>query len=297
MSTYSTTSERVAKPFNPLLGETYECDRSDDMGWKLISEQVSHHPPILAQFCESKRGWKCSQELSLQSTFTGKNIAAIPLGYSRVEFPSTNSAFRFNRPTTSVHNLIIGKLYVEQSGEVTINGEGKADGWTCVLSYHTHSFFSKDQRKVKGTVMDPLGNVILTLSAKWDDKMEMTKSNSGQSSVIWRKQPPPTDSNVYYNFTVFASQLNEMEHGIAPTDSRNRPDQRLMENGDWDESNDVKFKLEEKQRDRRRSGQDVKPLWFSKSKDDITGDVIFKYSGDYWKCKGARDWNKCPAIF
>jgi hypothetical protein len=41
VSSYSTTAIRSAKPFNPLLGETYECDRSDDKGWKSISEQVT----------------------------------------------------------------------------------------------------------------------------------------------------------------------------------------------------------------------------------------------------------------
>lgn len=34
-----------------------------------------------------------------------------------------------------------------------------------------------------------------------------------------------------------ACELNEEEDGVAPTDSRNRPDQRLMENGFWDEAN------------------------------------------------------------
>ena len=31
--------------------------------------------------------------------------------------------------------------------------------------------------------------------------------------------------------------LNEMEESVAPTDSRRRPDQRLMENAEWDEAN------------------------------------------------------------
>jgi len=35
---------------------------------------------------------------------------------------------------------------------------------------------------------------------------------------------------------------------VAPTDSRNRPDQRLMEEGNWDEANRVKVLLEDKQR-------------------------------------------------
>ena len=47
-------------------------------------------------------------------------------------------------------------------------------------------------------------------------------------------------------------QLNELEEGMAPTDSRLRPDQRLMEEGRWDEANDLKLKLEEKQRYKRR---------------------------------------------
>lgn len=38
---YATTSTRTSKPFNPLLGETFECDRRDDLGWRCISEQVS----------------------------------------------------------------------------------------------------------------------------------------------------------------------------------------------------------------------------------------------------------------
>lgn len=49
-----------------------------------------------------------------------------------------------------------------------------------------------------------------------------------------------------------AAQLNEPEEGVAPTDSRLRPDQRLMENGRWEEANKEKLRLEEKQRAVRR---------------------------------------------
>ena len=41
ISSYSTTINRTTKPFNPLLGETYECDRTDDLGWRSVAEQVS----------------------------------------------------------------------------------------------------------------------------------------------------------------------------------------------------------------------------------------------------------------
>lgn len=40
VSSYSTTVHRTAKPFNPLLGETYELDRQEDFGYRSLCEQV-----------------------------------------------------------------------------------------------------------------------------------------------------------------------------------------------------------------------------------------------------------------
>lgn len=55
-----------------------------------------------------------------------------------------------------------------------------------------------------------------------------------------------------YYFTALALTLNESDDSVAPTDSRRRPDQRLMEDGRWDEANSEKQRLEEKQRIARR---------------------------------------------
>ena len=57
--------------------------------------------------------------------------------------------------------------------------------------------------------------------------------------------------NMYY-FSALALTLNELEDGVGLTDSRLRPDQRLMEEGRWDEANSEKQRLEEKQRAVRR---------------------------------------------
>ena len=42
VSAYATTLFRTGKPFNPLLGETYEFDRTEDLGWRSLAEQVRH---------------------------------------------------------------------------------------------------------------------------------------------------------------------------------------------------------------------------------------------------------------
>src|SRR5882724_6160783 len=53
-SEYASTIGRVAKPFNPLLGETFEYVRPDK-NYRFFIEQVSHHPPIGAAFAESPK--------------------------------------------------------------------------------------------------------------------------------------------------------------------------------------------------------------------------------------------------
>ena len=53
-------------------------------------------------------------------------------------------------------------------------------------------------------------------------------------------KPLRKEAEKYYFFSDFAASLNEMEDGVAPTDSRLRPDQRLMEDAFWDEANEEK---------------------------------------------------------
>lgn len=165
ISSYSTTSNRTGKPFNPLLGETYECDRTDDLGWRCINEQVSHHPPMAAQFCEG-RGWKSWQEFTMTSKFRGKYIQVVPLGNAHVEFTATGNRYSWRKVTTTVHNIIVGRLWVDNHGDMEIIGENSATGYKCHLKYLPYSYFTRDsQRRVKGVVMDPQKQVRISKQA------------------------------------------------------------------------------------------------------------------------------------
>lgn len=45
VSSYSTTVHRTGKPFNPLLGETFELDRRRESGYRSLCEQVRVRQP------------------------------------------------------------------------------------------------------------------------------------------------------------------------------------------------------------------------------------------------------------
>ncbi len=114
-----------------------------------------------------------------------------------------------------------------------------------------------------------------------------------------------------YNFTELAVQLNEPEDNIAPTDSRNRPDQRLMEQALWDEANKEKVRLEDKQRTLRKQREQLneqlaaenkpqihhEPLWFKKVIDPYTNQPIHVFKNEYWDCKKKQDWKRCSDLF
>lgn len=52
VSSYSTTVHRTGKPFNPLLGETFELDRLSECGYRSLCEQVRHIPVLKINILE-----------------------------------------------------------------------------------------------------------------------------------------------------------------------------------------------------------------------------------------------------
>ncbi|XP_072354211.1 oxysterol-binding protein 2-like [Scyliorhinus torazame] len=195
----------------------------------------------------------------------------------------------------------------------------------------TYSYFSRDvARKVTGLVTDNTGKAHFILSGTWDEKMDYSRvlhSSKGENSAegrqktvyetlrgkeLWKRHKSPDHADTMYYFSELALTLNELEEGVAPTDSRMRPDQRMMENGRWDEANMEKQRLEEKQRSVRRKRESdssrisegttqmelsYRPLWFEKREDPYTKEMVHLYKGGYWEAKEKQDWGVCPDIF
>ncbi|XP_023322727.1 oxysterol-binding protein 1 [Eurytemora carolleeae] len=323
VSSYSTTAVRTGKPFNPLLGETFECDRSEDLGWRCISEQVLHHPPMVAQYCESAAGdWKCWQEFTMRSKFKGKYLEIEPIGITHLEFPKTGNHYTWRKVKTVVHNIVIGKLWIDNCGDMEVVNHRTND--KCYMKFEPYSYFGGTPKKVTGTVNSSADKVEWVLNGTWDSKLEgskvigeaIVKGKSsleiGTSKVLWKRIPADPGSEKYYNFTRFTCELNELEDGVAPTDTRHRPDQRFMEEGEWDKANEEKLRLEEKQRTVRKqreleaelAQQEGRPYipysatWYSQTPDPYNGGKsIHTYQGGYWESKQKQNWSKCPDIF
>ncbi|XP_073754497.1 oxysterol-binding protein-related protein 1 isoform X4 [Callorhinus ursinus] len=242
--------ERTGKPFNPLLGETYELVR-DDLGFRLISEQVSHHPPISAFHAEGlNNDFIFHGSIYPKLKFWGKSVEAEPKGTITLELLEHSEAYTWTNPTCCVHNIIVGKLWIEQYGNVEITNHKTGD--KCVLNFKPCGLFGKELHKVEGYIQDKSKKKLCALYGKWteclysvdpatfdaykknDKKNTEEKKNSKQmssseesdempmpdsesvsvipgSALLWRIAPRPPNSAQMYNFTSFAMVLNEVD--------------------------------------------------------------------------------------
>ncbi|KAM5204097.1 oxysterol-binding protein-related protein 3 isoform 4-T12 [Hipposideros larvatus] len=272
VSAYASSYFRAgSKPFNPVLGETYECIR-EDKGFQFFSEQVSHHPPISA--CHAESGnfvfW---QDVRWKNKFWGKSMEIVPIGTTHVTLPTFGDHFEWNKVTSCIHNILSGQRWIEHYGEIVIKNVND-DSCHCKVNFIKAKYWSANAREIEGTVFDKSGKAVHRLFGKWHESIYCGGSSS--SSCIWRANPMPKGYEQYYGFTQFALELNEIDPFckslLPPTDTRFRPDQRFLEEGNTEEAEIQKQRVEQLQRERRRvleeNNVEHQPRFFRKSDDD-----------------------------
>lgn len=300
VSGYASTEGRQCKPFNPLLGETYEAD-FPDKGLRFFSEKVSHRPMVVACHCEG-RGWKFWADSNLKGKFWGRSIQLNPVGLLTLQFED-GETFKWSKVTTSLYNIILGKIYCDHYGTMRIMGSGK---YSCKLKFKEQSIIDRNSHQVHGFVQDNrTGEKVAMLLGKWDGAMYYVLGDPStkpkdydpmtEAAVLWERDK--TSPMTRYNLTPFAISLNELTSGLLeklpPTDSRLRPDQRHLENGEYELANAEKLRLEQSQRRARQlQERGWRPRWFEKDEDGC-----YRYVGGYWEARERANWDGIPNIF
>ncbi|XP_010575896.1 PREDICTED: oxysterol-binding protein-related protein 3 isoform X4 [Haliaeetus leucocephalus] len=272
VSAYASSYYRAgSKPFNPVLGETYECIR-EDKGFQFFAEQVSHHPPISACHAESVN-FAFWQDVRWKNKFWGKSMEIVPVGTTHVTLPVFKDHFAWNKVTSCIHNILSGQRWIEHYGEIIIKNLND-DTCHCKLTFIKAKYWNPNAHEIEGSVMDKAGKVVHRLFGKWHESLYCGTTSS--SNCIWRANPMPNDYEHWYGFTQFALELNELDLQTRPllpsTDTRFRPDQRFLEEGDIEGAEMQKQRIEQLQRERRKvleeNNLEHQPRFFRKSNDD-----------------------------
>jgi len=296
LSCYGAEATRQGrKPFNPVLGETYELLR-DDLGWKFCAEQVSHHPPIGCGHATGQ-GWTYWLDFRFKNKFWGKSIEITPLGKCYLKFED-GATYSWTKVTSCIHNIISGQKYVEKTGDCVVEGP---DGLYAKFTFQKAGWISGSRNEVVGEIRKKDGTKVRSLFGKWDEGLYVGEKRETAKNV-WRQHALSADNERYYGFTKFAIELNEIlpqhEASLPHTDSRWRPDQQLLEQGRIHDAENEKKRVEDIQRKaaRKRESLGVKyePRFF---KQDDNGE--YRYVGDsYWEQHDNQEfWRKVERLW
>nr|XP_048686305.1 oxysterol-binding protein-related protein 7 isoform X3 [Caretta caretta] len=288
VSAYASTYYRAgSKPFNPVLGETYECVRPDK-GFRFISEQVCHHPPISACHAESDNFifW---QDMKWKNKFWGKSLEIIPVGTVNVKLPRFGDHFEWNKVTSCIHNILSGQRWIEHYGEVLIRNT-RDSTCHCKITFGKARYWGSSVNEVQGAVLSRGGQVIHRLFGKWHKGLYRGAPPAGQ--CLWKPNPMPREHEKNYGFTQFALELNELtpelKHFLPSTDTRLRPDQRYLEEGNVQAAESQKRRIEQLQRDRRRVMEENSishQARFFRRQTDPGGKESWASNDTYWKLR------------
>ncbi|KAL2758063.1 hypothetical protein ACRALDRAFT_1040141 [Sodiomyces alcalophilus JCM 7366] len=302
----------IRKPFNPLLGETYEMLRTEQEvpgGFRLLVEKVSHRPVQLAMQADAA-SWSLSQSPAPSQKFWGKSAEITTDGRVRVVLRLGDGAhelYSWTHATMFLRNVVMGEKYVEPVGTMHVSND--TTGEKASVEFRSKGMFGGRGEDVQAEVLGPDGEATGSgLTGTWTSGLRRSENGKATGDAIWQVGGLVDDAGRTYGLTRFAATMNEVtrieEGRLPPTDSRLRPDQRLAEQGDLDAAEEWKVKLEEAQRARRREleekGGEYRPRWFVKVANGPEGEEVWKIrtgKDSYWEERSRGAWTGVTDIF
>jgi hypothetical protein len=270
------------------------------------------------------------QDFRVKSKFWGKSIEFTPYGNCYLRLTRTGEIFTWKKVTSVIHNVIGGTPWAEHYGELKITNHLTAESCVLVFRKERGIFSQSSDNEVTGHVRNAAGRDSYAVKGAWSERLlvfgppvSMLAMHGGSTSLVslntaagervanspslkafnqlvWQHRNMPDGHRSSYGFNEFAMSLNEVLPALRPllppTDTRLRPDQRHYEHGRVDLADSEKGRLEELQRERRKTMDTVdnpwKPVWFQKVIDPYTNEESWQFTGSYWECRRAHAFDR-----
>ncbi|POM58265.1 Hypothetical protein PHPALM_37108 [Phytophthora palmivora] len=240
------------KPFNPILGETYQSTLND--GTDVSCEHTSHHPPI-SNFQFTGEKYSIAGFVLWHASMSVKSNAMLNTnkGPVRVTFPDAEgllgTTIEYNLPYLQIGGLLWGDRTVDIMGNMVF--EDKKNHLQCELRLNPDAksgmggMFSSSK-----TPTDSLRGVILDTSVSPPREI-CDVSGSWLHDLVF-------GNKTYWSMNKYQSgyMVPYPEDKILASDSRHREDLHYLAAGDMDESQEWKVKLEVLQRADRKARLD-----------------------------------------
>lgn len=257
--------EGVKKPLNAFLGELFFGSwRDEELGeTRLVSEQVSHHPPITACYLwNEKHGIRAEGFTQQEITFNG-SVSIKQKGYAVLHIDRFDEDYLVPVPNVKVKGIISGWPYPELQGEYSLIS---STGYVSHIKFEGKGFFGSGTKNGFAARMfhvDQPKEDLYTVKGAWSSSATIIDARSGQELDTF-------DVSTLQSAKLEAPELSEQD----PWESRKawREVIAALRRGDMRGTANSKSVVEQGQRQMRKDetarGEHWKTLFFHRAEQD-----------------------------
>lgn len=252
----------IKKPLNAFLGELFLAswrDPKTKTKTRLVSEQVSHHPPITAMhISDSENKIRADGYARVEMTFNG-TVEVRQVGHAVLHIDEYDEDYLIPLPTVKVRGLLAGKFYPEIYDTYTIVS---SSGYVSEIKFTGAGMFMGTKNGFEARMYrkdDPSKKSIYEVSGAWSQEWTVKDCRTG---------------GVVEKYNVDAPENAPAPIELPPVQQQDPWESRrawagvrsALEANDFRETVTAKSKLEQAQRDQRArekaEGRTWEPLFF-----------------------------------
>lgn len=302
VASLSLNIKRLLKPFEPILGETFEY-YDPNKEYRFFAEKVNQEPKISAFIGESD-SWifygdsRCKPNYKiLKGSLTMEFFSKYHL-----LFKESNNYYTISKPKMICKGLVLGEMRIEIEDTITIEDVNDKK-LKLVLSFSNEKK-EKQPGAIEGKVLENEKEVYL-IKGNWNGYVNYCTPDGKNINNIWKiieDKYLNNNQNEYYlpNMSYNLNYLTEdMMKVLPPTDSRFRPDIREYEEGSNDKAAEIKTKMDKynKEKFNKMEKENIlyQPNYFNEVYDQNSGEYVYIYKGGYWEDREKRNYSHLDA--
>ncbi|KAF2734996.1 Oxysterol-binding protein [Polyplosphaeria fusca] len=261
-------SAGVKKPLNAFLGELFLGSwKSDELGeTRLVSEQVSHHPPVTACYLWNERHGVRAEGFTCQEiTFSG-SISIKQKGYAILHVDKFDEDYLIPVPDLKVKGVISGTPYPELVGKYSIPS---SSGWVSEVKFEGKGLI------IGGTKNGVSGRIfhtsrpdedVFTVDGQWNSSFTIKDARTGKEVETYHVQDAKSER-------IVVPAIEDMD----PWESRKAWSGVIdaLGRSDMKGVSDQKSVVEKGQREMRKQEQDSSLEWKAVFFQKHSGDELF----------------------
>lgn len=246
----------IKKPLNAFLGEIFQAQWFDGKATSnLVSEQVSHHPPITAVYMwDDANGIRGEGYARVEMTFSG-SVDIRQTGHAMLHIDNYDEDHLIFLPDCSTRGFMSGVLFPEISGTYHIVS---SSGFVSEIVFSGTTLLGRGQKNaVNATTYrrdDPSKTPLYTTSGCWSDRFTIYKGSTTDVLEVW--DPARTENAAATTTTPPLEEQDCWESRRAWKEVI-----AALRRHDFGDAVTAKSKIEEAQRHMRAAEKENKVTW------------------------------------